>query len=222
MANLVKFVFLADRPPERGNFNMREKSYTTFQVARLCDVYPSTVISWVNQDKLRAHTTPGGHRRIIKSDLVAFMKKYKLPMSAELLRERSRVLIVEDDPVVGRLLWKALRNASPSFDVEWLRDGVGALMALNKNPPDILVLDVVLPVVDGASVSPLCAATRSCAQLKLSDHEKAAAGEAALYAAPHGSLFLKPFDLEKFTAKVLDLLNVPVAEKILRRGPRTP
>ena len=212
------------RPPERGNFNMREKSYTTFQVARLCDVYPSTVISWVNQDKLRAHTTPGGHRRIIKSDLVAFMKKYKLPMSAELLRERSRVLIVEDDPVVGRLLWKALRNASPSFDVEWLRDGVGALMALNKNPPDILVIDVVLPVVDGASV---LASLRGDPQLRsikvIGITGKTLPPEKLRFMRRHTeAFFLKPFDLEKFTAKVLDLLNVPVAEKILRRGPRTP
>ena len=203
---------------------MREKSYTTFQVARICDVYPSTVISWINQNKMRAHTTPGGHRRIVKADLVDFMKKYNLPMSAELLRERSRVLIVEDDPVVGKLLWKALRNASPSFDVDWLRDGVRALLALNKNPPDILVLDVVLPVVDGASV---LASLRSDPQMRsikvVGITGKHLPPDKLRFMRRHTeAFFLKPFNVEKFVAKVLDLLNVPGAERTLRRGTRAP
>lgn len=203
---------------------MREKSYTTFQAAKICDVYPSTVISWINQNKMRAHTTPGGHRRIIRSDLVVFMKKYKLPMSAELLRERSRVLVVEDDPVVGRLLWKALRRSSPSFDVDWLRDGVGALLALNQNPPDILVLDVVLPVVDGASV---LASLRNNPQTRsikvIGITGKHLPPDKLRFMRRHTeAFFLKPFDLEKFAAKVLDLLNVPAAERSLRRGPRAP
>jgi excisionase family DNA binding protein len=193
---------------------MREKSYTTFQAAKICDVYPSTVISWINQGKMRAYTTPGGHRRIIKSDLVDFMKKYNLPMSAELLRGRSRVLIVEDDPVVGKLLWKTLRGASRAFDVEWTRDGVGALLALNKNLPDILVLDVVLPVVDGVSV---LASLRSDPQARsikvIGITGKNLPPDKLRFMRRHtDAFFLKPFDLKKFVGKVLDLLNVPAEE----------
>ncbi|HAF95341.1 MAG TPA: hypothetical protein DER10_00140 [Elusimicrobia bacterium] len=197
---------------------MREKSYTTFQAAKFCDVYPSTVISWVNQNKMRAYTTPGGHRRIIKSDLVDFMKEYKLPIAAELLRRRSRVLIVEDDLIVGRLLLKALRRASRSFDVDWMQDGVGALLAISKNPPDVLVLDVVLPVVDGACVLASLRGDPQTRAIKVVGITgRHLPPDKLFYMRRHTeAFFLKPFDLEKFVGKILDLLDIPAAKKRVR------
>ena len=195
---------------------MREKSYTTFQVARICDVYPSTVISWIKQKKMAAYTTPGGHRRILKPDLVDFMKRYNLPMTDELLRERSRVLIVEDDPVVGKLLWKALRSSSNSFDVELTPDGVGALLALAKNPPDLLVLDVVLPVVDGASVLASLREDPQTRQIKVVGITgKRLPPDKLRYMRRHTeAFFLKPFKLDEFVRKVVDLLDVPAEARL--------
>jgi excisionase family DNA binding protein len=196
---------------------MTRRSYTTFQVASICDVYPSTVISWIRKKKMRAYVTPGGHRRILKPDLVQFLKHYNLPISDEFLRQRRRVLIVEDDPLVGKLLWKALRRPPRSFDVQWTQDGIGALLSLTKNPPDLLVLDVVLPVVDGASVlSSLRGDPQTRAIKVIGITGKRLPSERLQYMRRHtDAFFFKPFDLDDFVRKVVDLLRVP-AEASLR------
>jgi excisionase family DNA binding protein len=190
---------------------MKEKSYTTFQIARICDVYPSTIITWIKKNKLRAYTTPGGHRRVLKGDLVEFMKRFNLPMTDDLLREHGRVLIVEDDLVVGRLLEKALKRASPALDVEWIQDGVAALLVLANNPPDILVLDVVLPVVDGASVlASLRSSPQTHAVKVVGITGKRLPPDKLRYMRRHTeAFFFKPFDLNEFVRKVLGLLKVP-------------
>ncbi len=53
---------------------------TTFQVSKYCQVNISTVIHWVKTNKLKAYRTPGGHRRINKTDFFEFLKKYNLPV----------------------------------------------------------------------------------------------------------------------------------------------
>ena len=58
---------------------MAEKALTTFQAAKLCGVFPTTVINWVNLGKLRAYKTPGGHRRIIMSEFFDFLRRYGIP-----------------------------------------------------------------------------------------------------------------------------------------------
>ena len=80
-----------------------EKTFTTYQIAQICDVYPTTVISWIKREKLKAFTTPGGHRRVLAADLLEFLKKFKFPIPERLAPRRRRALIVEDEKAVGQL-----------------------------------------------------------------------------------------------------------------------
>ncbi|HEX5407319.1 MAG TPA: response regulator transcription factor [Pseudonocardiaceae bacterium] len=59
----------------------------------------------------------------------------------------ARVLVVDDEPQVRDLLSTALRSSG--FDVLAAPDGAQAVAAARSHPPDVLVLDVVLPDVDG-------------------------------------------------------------------------
>lgn len=58
----------------------QKQSYTTFEVARICNVQPSSIIKWSKKGNIKAYTTPGGHRRIEHKYLIEFMKKYKFPI----------------------------------------------------------------------------------------------------------------------------------------------
>ncbi|MGH9247352.1 MAG: response regulator transcription factor [Acidimicrobiales bacterium] len=60
---------------------------------------------------------------------------------------RARVLVVEDDADVRRLIVRAVGNAG--FDVDEADDALGAMARLGARRPDLLLLDVVLPDVDG-------------------------------------------------------------------------
>ena len=63
----------------------KKKTYTTFEVGKICDVQPSSVIKWCKSGKVKSFSTPGGHRRIIHEDLIEFMEKYKFPIPEEIL-----------------------------------------------------------------------------------------------------------------------------------------
>jgi excisionase family DNA binding protein len=64
--------------------NKREKLFTSSGVAKLLQVDASSVVKWANDGLLNSYHTPGGHRRIRKSDLVTFIKKSGMFMPAEL------------------------------------------------------------------------------------------------------------------------------------------
>jgi two-component system OmpR family response regulator len=61
-----------------------------------------------------------------------------------------RVLLVEDDPMLGRAIEQALRDAS--YAVDWLSDGRLASTALSRHDFEIILLDLGLPELDGLAV----------------------------------------------------------------------
>jgi two-component system response regulator MprA len=63
---------------------------------------------------------------------------------------RERVLVVDDDPSLRRMLDRTL--AAEGFEVTVAGDGGAALAAAERSAPDVIVLDVGLPAVDGLSV----------------------------------------------------------------------
>ncbi|QYF93675.1 response regulator transcription factor [Massilia sp. PAMC28688] len=61
-----------------------------------------------------------------------------------------RVLLVEDDPMIGRSVQQALREAS--YAADWVEDGPAALTALLADTYDMVLLDLGLPGLDGMEV----------------------------------------------------------------------
>ena len=188
---------------------MNEKTYTTFQIAEICGVRPTTIISWINRKKIKAFVTLGGHRRVLESDLVAFLKKNEIPVPKELLKKENRILVVEDDASVGHLLLSALRKI-PNVSVEWTQDGIEALLALGKCPPDLMVLDVVMPVVDGAKV---LATLRSDPKTKKINvigitGEHLTSEKYKYMQANTDAFFMKPFNVGQLVKKASNLLDI--------------
>ncbi len=189
---------------------MTEKTYTTFQVAHICGVRPTTVIKWANQQKIRVYVTPGGHRRIKQSELMGFLQKYNLPVPQELSRFKLQVLIVEDDPAIGQLLQRALQKLNNNMDVTWIQDGVEALLFLGERAPNLVILDVVMPVVDGARVlATLRSDSRTRNTKVIAITGKRLSPEKLKFMQGHtNGFFLKPFDVNELIKKAMSLLNI--------------
>jgi two-component system response regulator BaeR len=75
---------------------------------------------------------------------------------------KRRVLVVEDDPKIAQLLVDYLIREG--LEASSLADGRTALAELEHTPPDLLVLDVMLPGVDGIA---LCRAVRGFSDLPI-------------------------------------------------------
>jgi DNA-binding response OmpR family regulator len=72
-------------------------------------------------------------------------------MSAE-RHARADVLVVEDEPTIGEVVSRYLERAGYATRVEG--DGLGALEAARERRPDLVVLDLMLPGLDGLEVMP--------------------------------------------------------------------
>lgn len=64
--------------------------------------------------------------------------------------EKKKVLVVDDEPDVAELLLQALQ--SDEIDVTTAFDGLSALEALPELQPDLIVLDVMMPIYDGFQI----------------------------------------------------------------------
>jgi excisionase family DNA binding protein len=188
----------------------KERTYTTFQIADFCNVRPTTVIKWANQSRIKAYTTPGGHRRIKESDLLDFLKKYNIPVPSELTDGGKKVLIVEDESDIGQLLMRTFQRSSKELQVQWTRDGVEGLLAVGQTSPDLVVLDVEMPLVDGARVLATLQSDPKTKNIKIIGMTgKRLEDEKLSFMRDHtDAFFFKPFKVGDLVSKGLELLKI--------------
>ncbi|MBI4369024.1 MAG: response regulator [Elusimicrobia bacterium] len=137
---------------------MGSQTYTTTEISRICDVYPATVINWIDSGELKAYVTPGGHRRVTRQDLIDFLKKFKIPIPPQIVSTQRSIFIVDDDEEFLRLLSRAFGKHKEIFTVHAAASGVEALVQIGQKIPDLVILDVVMPGLDGLQV---CSRLRS-------------------------------------------------------------
>src|SRR5438034_5419661 len=125
--------------------------YTTHEISRLLQVNPRSVINWIEQNLLPSYRTPGGHRRVRRDDLLAFLRKHQIPTPASLVEGKFRILIVEDEEEVVTLL-KTYLQRQGGYEVAAASNGINALIDVGRIKPDLLILDVMIPGVDGIEV----------------------------------------------------------------------
>jgi excisionase family DNA binding protein len=132
----------------------RKSVFTTFETAKLCHVSPLSIINWVNAGRLPAFRTPGGHRRIRREDLIRFMRDNGIPLPED-LREGSgkpKILVVDDEASIREILSDHLTARPTPYEVLTAADGfeAGRLVATFK--PDVVLLDLRMPGLDGFQI----------------------------------------------------------------------
>lgn len=188
---------------------MPERTFTTHDIARFCDVYPSSVSKWISEGKLRSQQTAGGHHRVTREDLAAFLEKLRIPLPPE-LSSRNRVLIVDDDVELAAIIERAFRRRGDLFETEVCHSGVEALIRIGQQPPDLVILDIVLPKMDGAQVCRILKRkpeTRGIKVIAVSG-KRLPFSEKKLAATKVDAFFRKPLDLDVLLAKASELLEL--------------
>lgn len=136
-----------------ANVKTPHKDLTTGEITRYCQVAHFTVSTWIKAGKLRAYRTPGGHHRVRQDDFLAFLTTYRLPVPEEFAAQPApRILVVDDDQAVVDLLTQVLRQEN--YQVQAAADGYEAGLQMATFRPHLLVLDLVMPRVNGLD---LCA-----------------------------------------------------------------
>lgn len=123
---------------------------TTWQAARYCGVSPYTVRNWVNSGRLPAFRTPGGHRRIRRQDLDAFLEAHAMPLPAEFRAGGRRLLFLVAPGQRG--LAEAAARWSPDFEVEVPSSAFEAGFAFLAFRPHFVLVDLSDRRWDGLEV----------------------------------------------------------------------
>ncbi len=133
----------------------RTKRYWgTQRVARVLQVTPATVASWIDQGHLKGHRTPTGRRRVASADLAEFLRAHDMAVPNELAtaRERPVVVLVEDDPGYLKALVRTIEREAPDVEVVETTTGVDGLLEIGRVSPDLVVLDYALPDLNAVQV----------------------------------------------------------------------
>jgi excisionase family DNA binding protein len=117
---------------------------TLGQAAKYLGVAQSTIRKWSDLGRLPAFYTPGGHRRYRRSDLDAFLERSGPGGRG---KEGPRVLIVDDDPGLRSFVRASLELEG--YSVREAGNADEGLAALEEGAPDLILLDVMMPHVDG-------------------------------------------------------------------------
>ena len=125
--------------------------FTTGEAAKICNVSQQTIIRCFDSGQLKGFRVPGSRfRRIPRDVLYRFMKDNGIPTDA-LESGRRRALIVDDDEELVELI-RDVFDADGRFDVRVANNGFDAGMMVKEYTPDVIVLDVMLPDINGREV----------------------------------------------------------------------
>lgn len=125
---------------------------SSHEVGSLLQMDASSVVKWVNSGLLPAYRTPGGHRRVRVSELIQFLRAKGMFVPAELVGHSLKTLVVDDDAQLLASLTRAARNHSEAITLQTRQSGIEALVAIGSWRPDVVVLDVQMPEMDGIEV----------------------------------------------------------------------
>ena len=127
------------------------KMITTGTIASHCHVTYNTVNNWIKQSKLVAYETPGGHHRIFIDDFQRFLKTYGLPPFADASPTIRKLLVVDDDVAIVDNI-SCFFHETGGYMCATALDGYDAGIQVTRFRPDMIILDLFMPKLDGFEV----------------------------------------------------------------------
>ncbi|MBN2289137.1 MAG: response regulator [Candidatus Glassbacteria bacterium] len=200
MEKKAKAEFIPDAPLSTGD------------IAHYCHTTVMQVNRWIKSKSLKAFRNPGGQYRINKRDFKRFLESNGMPVIDEFFQKTSgkKILVADDDRTVVAAISYLLRAHSPDFEVEAAGDGYEALIKAGDYKPDLMILDIRMPKIDGLEI---CRRLRQNPQITSGIKILAITGHSEAYnrdlviASGADEYLLKPFDKETLLKMVDELIG---------------
>ncbi|MBI5462389.1 MAG: response regulator [Gammaproteobacteria bacterium] len=125
--------------------------FTPNEVAQLFMVSPVTVRQWAQKGLLNAALTAGGHRRFLHQELIRFALERGLTLNWP-AQGKARILIVDDDALLSACLYEFLEGRPDIEAVDIATHGFQAGRKLHSFRPNLMLLDLTMPGMDGFAV----------------------------------------------------------------------
>jgi len=142
-----------------------KKPLSVGQVADICRVSKKTVLNWIYDGAMKAYTTHGGHYRVWPANIKRFLDESGMDIPFDYIDDRNlHILIIDDEADYAQMLKSAIRSELPAVDVTTTDDGYEGLMLIGEIRPQLVILDIKMPKLDGFQVLELLKARKA-------DHE---------------------------------------------------
>jgi excisionase family DNA binding protein len=183
--------------------------FTTGEAAKICKVSQQTIIRCFDSGQLKGFRVPGSRfRRIPRDQLFIFMRDNGIPTDA-LESGKRKILVVDDDRDLVDLVVDVLERDG-RFETRSVNNGFDAGMMVKEYRPDLIVLDVMLPDINGKDVCQRVRNDSSLDEVKIicisGMVEEDKIGE--LRGAGANDFMQKPFDMEKLVKRICILLDI--------------
>ena len=183
--------------------------FTTGEAAEVCSISQQTIIRCFDAGKLDGFRVPGSRfRRIPRDSLLRFMKENGIPLD-NLKNERAgriKILIVDDDQEIVELMVDVL-NRDGRFEVRTATSGYDAGLVTQQFMPDVIVLDYMLPDVNGNIVCQTIKRNPDYANIRIVIVSGVVNQDEiqGLLQAGAADFMKKPFDIAKLVDRLVDV-----------------
>ncbi len=183
--------------------------FTTGEAAKICKVSQQTIIRCFDNGTLKGFRVPGSRfRRIPRDHLYAFMKDNGIPTDT-LESGKRKVLIVDDDEELVELLSDVFARDS-RFEIRTANNGFAAGMAVKEFRPDLVVLDVMLPDINGKEVCERVRSDETLESVKIICISGMVEQDKVIELREAGAddFMHKPFNVDRLLDRACDLLDL--------------
>ena len=125
---------------------------TTRQAGKILGLSLGSVQQMVESGILMAWKTSGGHRRVSLASVNEQIRRRTSPSNnthAHANSDRLTVLIAEDDPNLQKLYTMTMNSWALPISLHIVNNGFEGLVHIGQHQPDILILDLMMPGMDG-------------------------------------------------------------------------
>ncbi len=184
---------------------------TVSQASKYCKVSPKTIINWIEAGHLKAYKTVGGHRRIKKEDLDQFLRERGMPLPEEpKVEDRKKILVVDDDKIIVETIVQALEEDEYGYEMISASDGFEAGLQVSHFKPDLIILDIMMPDINGYEVCQKIKSNPETKDIKIIVLSAYLDEEAFKKMKAYGAdaCFSKPLPLDQLKIEVAKLLGL--------------
>jgi excisionase family DNA binding protein len=193
---------------------VKDDLLTIPRASRLCGMSRGTIWKYVKNGEIKASMTPGGQYRITQADFNEFLQRNNMYPHACHEPDDQRILMVDDEPQILKLLTTML--SENGYCLETAKDGFDAGVKIMTFKPGLVILDLIMPGMDGFEVCRQIKTNPDTAHIKVlavTGHDSEENREKILLEGADAYL-TKPFSKNELMQTIQTLLNT--------RTPNTP
>jgi len=130
-----------------------KKYISVKEITEYLEVSKQTVNKWILDNKIKSYRIPSGRKKVLRKDFLTYLEENKLPIDSDIFpSKKKKLVVIDDDDKIINLFQRYFQKVSSDWQIEYARDGMTGLLKIGVFRPDVVILDIEMPGMDGISV----------------------------------------------------------------------